>query len=159
MIDLMVYMQPVDACKEICVNVEFAIDDIIYHIIKDNRGDLYYLADKNGIYGAFQPSGSKPTYKDVYKFLDKLISNTKTLGIGDIIYDKYSSKYYMISRLDLNCITLVSLNNGNYYHKTINVKDIHDISLSEISELLGTNFANKFDYVGYCKDILKVKEC
>ena len=140
------------------IKAPFNIDGGTYKIIKHYGANIYSVVHAELILGSFAPSDDHPTFRDVYKFLNKNIPKRKYLRIGDILYDDVMKKYYIIARLHDDRINLISLHNGNSFSEPVRVNDFNAITFNEICDAIHYYNLKDFNYVGCAKDVLKVKE-
>ena len=156
LIKLQDYMSMFDIDTEI--KAPFDIDGARYKIVKHYGANIYSVVHAELILGSFAPSGEHPTFRDVYKFLNKRIPEPKYLSIGDVLYDDCMKRYYIIARLHDDKINLISLHNGNSFSEPVRVNDVNAITFNEICDAIHYYNLKDFNYVGCAKDVLKVKE-
>lgn len=83
----------------------------------------------------------------------------KTLCCGDILYNKYYKRYYIIAQVGWAKINLISLFDGNRYHiSDVSITDTKNITFANICELIGDFGTLDFYYVGDANDVLTFED-
>ena len=163
MIKLETYMRQLDINATLEPDTWFNINDEQYKIVQhhgyNSRTIIKMIDHEARVIGTFTPINLVPQFIDIYRYLNLPVSCNNTVAIGDILYDKTTSKYYIIASITYKNINLVCVQTGTRWSEGVHIKCCNEISYNEMCELIGSKYMNDFMYVGRAKNILKVKLC